>query len=283
VAVELGAVHAGELGLPADGHAAGAAHARAVHHDRVQAHLRGHLEGLRGGGHELHHDHRPDGDALVDRLALADLLERVGDQPLAAVGAVVRGDDDLVAGGADLVLEDQQALRPRADDGDHLVARLVEGLGLGPDHRVADAPAHAADRAALLDVGRLAQGAGEVQDLLALLQVAQVVGGLAHLLHDDGSDAVIRPRLGDGQGDALPRLRHPEDDELAGLGLGGHCRRVHLEVDGLRVRDEDPLLQDPVAQLAPREDWICGCRYKVISPAPAGDGGAPLYNRTSAI
>ena len=36
VAVELGAVDTGELGLPADRHAAAAAHAGAVDHERVQ-------------------------------------------------------------------------------------------------------------------------------------------------------------------------------------------------------------------------------------------------------
>ena len=71
VAVELGAVDAGELGLAADGDAAAAAHAGAVDHDRVQRD-----DGLdavlaREVGDGLHHGYGADG---VDGLRPAAVL-----------------------------------------------------------------------------------------------------------------------------------------------------------------------------------------------------------------
>jgi hypothetical protein len=58
VAVELGAVDAGELGLVADRHAAAAAHAGAVDHDRVERDDG--LDAVRAGhlGDGAHHRHR---------------------------------------------------------------------------------------------------------------------------------------------------------------------------------------------------------------------------------
>ena len=90
MAVEVGAIHAGELGLAADGQPTTAAHAGAVDHDGVH---RDHgLQAILFGqhAHELHHDDRADGDDFVVLVALFDeFLQGVGDQALSAVTAVV--------------------------------------------------------------------------------------------------------------------------------------------------------------------------------------------------
>ena len=115
VGVELGPVDAGELGPLRREHAAAAAHAGAVDHQRVEAHHG--LDPVRPGrlGDGLHHPRRPDRQHEVDLPARLDqLLELVGHEALAAVAAVVGRDQELVADRADLLLEDHQLLVPGA-------------------------------------------------------------------------------------------------------------------------------------------------------------------------
>jgi hypothetical protein len=66
VGVELGAVHTREPGAGRGDDPAAAAHAGAVHHQRVEADDRG--DAVRAGdlGHDLHHPHRPDRQDEVD-------------------------------------------------------------------------------------------------------------------------------------------------------------------------------------------------------------------------
>ena len=68
VAVEIGAIHAGELHLAADRDAARSAHAGAVHHDRVQADDGGDAERAGDFAAGLHHRDGPDGDHFADVL-----------------------------------------------------------------------------------------------------------------------------------------------------------------------------------------------------------------------
>ena len=83
VAVEIRAVHAGEFHFAADGQAAAAAHARAVHHDRVHGDDGFLAVFLRCQADEFHHDQRPNGDDLVEALAtFQQLFERRGDVAL---------------------------------------------------------------------------------------------------------------------------------------------------------------------------------------------------------
>ncbi len=56
--------------------------------------------------------------------AVQQLLERLGDQRLAAIGAVVGADDQLVGDRAHLVFPEEQLLVARADDRDDMVAGL---------------------------------------------------------------------------------------------------------------------------------------------------------------
>ena len=90
VAVEVGAVDAGELRLAADSEAAAAAHACAVNHDGAHRDGGGDTIRLGGLGDKLHHDGGANGEDLVILVAILDeLLERIGDKALLAVGTVV--------------------------------------------------------------------------------------------------------------------------------------------------------------------------------------------------
>ena len=85
VAVEVGAVDAGELHLVADLDAAAAAHAGAVDHHRVQADDGADAVRPRRLGAALHHHRRADRDHLVDvGMARDRLLEAGGDAALQA-------------------------------------------------------------------------------------------------------------------------------------------------------------------------------------------------------
>ena len=103
MAVKVGAINAGELGLAANGQTAAAAHTGTVHHDGAHGNGGGHAVGLGGQGHKLHHDHGADGEDLVILIAgVQQLLQSLGDQTLLAVGTVVSA--DLQHGGDSLEL-----------------------------------------------------------------------------------------------------------------------------------------------------------------------------------
>ena len=75
------------------------------------------------------------------------------------------------------------------------------------------------------------QGANEVVQILALLLVAELLGGGAHGLDNDGNGALFAVIVVDGDGDALAVFIHPQDDELAGLCLPGNHRSLDLIQD----------------------------------------------------
>ena len=142
VAVEFRPVHADEPGLAAHGDAAAAAHARAVDHDRVEGYEGLHAEWPRGLGAEAHHDGRAYGhDDVGHRGLLAELLEWLGDEGLAAGRAVIRHHDVLVREGSHLVLHDEEVLGARPGDHREAVARGLEGLDYGMERRKADTAA----------------------------------------------------------------------------------------------------------------------------------------------
>ena len=86
-------------------------------------------------------------------------------------------------------------------------------------------PPSTATRPVALHVGGGAQRAHKVVEAVPLLQLVQGQGGAPHLLIDHSDLSVLG--AGDGQGDTLPRLVHPQDDELARLGFGGDQRCLH--------------------------------------------------------
>ena len=78
MSVELRTVYTYELGLPAYGDAARAAHARSVHHDGIERHIGRNLVFLSEQADELHHDCRPDSETLVHLLAPDDFFHAFG-------------------------------------------------------------------------------------------------------------------------------------------------------------------------------------------------------------
>ena len=125
-----------------------------------------------------------------------------------------------------------------------MAAHVVELLGHGIGDGGAHAAAHHGHPLQALGLGGPAQGAHEVLEGLPLPLVVELFGGGPHHLIDDGDGAPLPVEIGDGQGDPLPLLVHPEDDELAGLGLPGHGGGLDLHQGHGGV--EHPFFHDPI-------------------------------------
>jgi hypothetical protein len=182
----------------------------------------------------LHHRDGPDGDHFADVLFVGqDVGQRVGDEAVAAVAAIVGGDDQIVGALAELVFPEHQVAIAEADDGDRPVARLLVGPQLGIDGRHAEAAAHQHHGAfELADVARQAQRADEIEDRVALAQRQHFKGGFAHRLDDYRDRAVGHVEIGHGQRDAFPMLVDASHDKVSGTRRPRHIRRFHVPEEG---------------------------------------------------
>ena len=247
VAVEVGAVEAGELDLATHAHATAAAHAGAVHHDGVEAHQGEDVVGLGQVGDGAHHGQGAHGDHLGDGLPGDDVLEGVGDQALAAQAAVVCGDDELGGGGTQLIGQEDALSAAATQDGDDPAALGVELLGSGQDGGGTVATGHQNDGAFLHELGGGAHGASHGEEAVARAQLAHGLGGGAHFLHDEVDVALPGVAAGQGEGDALALGEGGHHEELAGLAAPGHLGGLHDEGPGLG--GDQLLLEDQVAVL----------------------------------
>ena len=136
-----------------------------------------------------------------------------------------------VEDGAELVLQNDHVLALEAHDGVDLGTAVVELLQHGIRDGAADAAAHHADLLLALGLGGLAQGAHKVLKTVALLLVAELLGGSAHGLDDNGHSALLAVVVVDGDGDALADLVHTQDDELPRLRLLRHHGGLDLIED----------------------------------------------------
>src|ERR1035437_9062875 len=206
VAVELRSVHTDKLGLAANAAPAGATHAGSVDHDRVKTHEGLNTVRLGGLGAELHHHPWADGVDKVDVSGLAQLLEWLGHQTVAAAASIIGSDYELVTDLTHPVLPEQQALVAGSNDGDDLVAGLLQGPCDGVDRCHPDTSAGHDARAQLLDLTE---------------QQALVAGS------NDG-DALVAGLL-QGPCDGVDRC-HPDtsaghDDRAQLLDLTGYAQR----------------------------------------------------------
>ena len=111
-------------------------------------------------------------------------------------------------------------------------------MDLGPvvmeffEHRIGNRTAHAAaDHADLflsLRLGGLTQGAHEVLQTVALLELLELFRGSTYSLDNDGDSSLVRVIVIDGNRNPLSLFVHPQNDELAGLGLLGNQRGLDL-------------------------------------------------------
>ena len=111
ISVKFRTVYAGKFHFAAYSNTAGAAHAGSVDHDGVERDDGLHAKRLGGLGDELHHRDRADGEHFVILGAgLEQLLELDGNEAVLAVAAVVGHEVQMVAGGLELVFQNDDVL-----------------------------------------------------------------------------------------------------------------------------------------------------------------------------
>ncbi len=142
-----------------------------------------------------------------------------------AVRTVVRRDEELVALGPHLILENDEVLAAGADDRNDVIAPGLERADFGVDGRDAEATAQAGDGPYFSEVQMTTQGPDEVAYLVALPERRQVIRGLPHFLEYDGNGAGVAVEIRYREGDSLAPLVQPEYYELARFALPGDVRR----------------------------------------------------------
>ena len=222
--IEFGAVHAGKAGLPANRHAACATHARAVHHQGVQAHNAGNIELCCLLCNELHHNHRADGRNLIVTFPFFfhQTRQHIRHGAFLPHRTIVGGDVEIVGNGTQFLNVKQQRFGASTDN--HIT---IKTMRIHPFHqRVDGCNAHAAcdeavARATQLTYGPMDEGRGPPQRTdnvvvgLAHLEIQHLAGGIAYRLHHQGDRAVKEVRVADGQRDTFGLLVRLHNDELA--------------------------------------------------------------------
>ena len=231
VTVKFRTVDAGEFRLIANRHAAAAAHARAVHHNRVEGNDRMNAEVTRRVGHALHHDDRTNRRNLRNFLAAVhESLYSIRDKALDAVRTVIRRHEDFVRHGLHLIFHNKDVFILCPHNGNDLIAGFLHSTRNRIRRGNADAAAHDNHRAVeLLDFRRTPQRTDEVKDIIAFIQGRQL-----HRRSPDGlKDNQDAPRLaviiGNRQRDAFALLIDAQHNELTGLRFfrDTRCLDVH--------------------------------------------------------
>ena len=136
----------------------------------------------------------------------------------------------MVAGGLELVFQNDDVLVAEADDHVDLNARLFESLRRRIRNRAANAAADHANALFALDVGGLTKRAHEVLNVVALVEAAEQLRGQTDLLEDDCYRALFAVVARDRQRYALGFVIDAENDELTGFRLFGNERSFDLHV-----------------------------------------------------
>src|SRR5208337_1508293 len=183
--IELGTVDTGKFRGTVNNYTAGAAHAGPVHHYRVEAdkgpdpcgacHFAGHF----------HHHCGPDDPDCVDGLSCHHLLQQVGGKAMEPIAAIVRGDEQFIAGFSHLVLEQEQAFVPCADNADDPVARGFECPGNDREACRADTATDKNAGAEFMCLAGFTEWSGNVLDMVSGMECGEVVGGLSDSHEDD--------------------------------------------------------------------------------------------------
>ena len=233
--VEFRPVDAGEEGLAAHRHPAGAAHPRTVDHQCVERHGGFQPVFARGERHELHHHHRADGHALVVALAprVDQLAEQLRHQPVEALRTVVRGDVEVARHGTHLVGVDQHVARLGAHDDIGPDTVLVQPLDLRIDRRRAYAAGDEKITPTAQRLGRqgyelrrVPQRTGEIGQRVAGFQRADLARRDADRLRHDRDRTGRAVVIGHRQRHPLALLVGTDDDELSGQRRSRHTRRL---------------------------------------------------------
>jgi len=128
MSIEHGPIHAGELGGSVHTHPAGAAHAGAVNHDRIECGQGGHIHFAGDLRHDSHHEGATDYHKLID--LFAPVFNQFDEHFLytapGAAAAVLGRHDHLIADFSQFIVVPDKKITARLDHADHLVAGFLE-------------------------------------------------------------------------------------------------------------------------------------------------------------
>ena len=234
VAIEVGTVNTSKLDLAVHRDTAGAAHARAIHHDGVERHHGFDAIGAGGVHTSVHHGHGSDGNHHRGLLRIKQVLQSRRHKAGPARAAIVCANNQLVAELGQFVGPEHEILAAKTDDTGGAVARLLEGAQLREDRRHAQATTHQHHMAELVNVLRQAQRADEITKAVALLVlVAHLARGLAQGLNHDGDGATLAVKVGDGERNALSVVVQTQHHKMSGLRRRSHIWRKNFPQKGV--------------------------------------------------
>ena len=113
-------------------------------------------------------------------------------------------------------MTDDEILRASCQHADDAVAGSLQSLDDGEHRSHADTTAGTHHGAEVLDMCSLAERTYHVGNLVAHVEVAELRGAHAHLLHHEGDGSGLNVGIGDGQRHTLTFLAHANDDEVSG-------------------------------------------------------------------
>lgn len=175
--VEVGTVDASKFCLAANCKTAAAAHSRTVDHNRVHRNYGFYIVLLGKLAHKLHHDQWTDSDDFIILVPRFDkLLERVGNEPLSAVRAVVRHYLHNVGNRIEFVFEDNEIFVSETNDGMYLAAVVMQLLCYRIRDSAANAAAYDSDLFKPLGMRCNAERTYEIVNILALVKVVKQLG-----------------------------------------------------------------------------------------------------------
>ena len=162
---------------------------------------------------------------------LQQLLELDGREALLAVGAVVGHHVQMIAAGAHLLLEHDDALGAEARDDVDIAAEAVRLLGLRPRDGAAGAAADDHDLVHVVKLGGVAERADNVGHIVAGLLAGEQGRRAADALHDDRHGAGLTIIGRDRDGHTLAELVDAEHQELTRLRLAGDERGLERDAE----------------------------------------------------
>ena len=162
---------------------------------------------------------------------LQQLLELDGGEALLAVGAVVGHHVQMIAAGAHLFLEHDDALGAEAGDDVDIAAETVRLLGLRPCDGAARAAADNNNLVHIVKLGRVAERTDDVCHIVSGLLAGEQSRRAADALHDDRHGTGLAIIRRDRDGHALAELVDAEHQKLTRLCLAGNERGLERDAE----------------------------------------------------
>ena len=156
---------------------------------------------------------------------LNELFQRVGDQTLFAVAAVVGHQAQFLAHAPEFILQNHQVTAAEAHHAVHRAAQIVQLFGHGISDGAPHASAHDANLFEPLRARGGAQRSHQVMQTVACVQGVQLHGAGTHDLVDHGDGTRLAVIVGHGKGDALALFLGAQDNKLPRLGFAGDAWR----------------------------------------------------------